>query len=104
MSIFDKQRITAFNSFRGDDVTSTDHSSRSALRTWLSARRTSDQGKPCVSRGIRIEAKTEEEQEAMAKYFVQHPENVGSDRPYGKLVRVSEMRTDAGGRVLFECA
>jgi starvation-inducible outer membrane lipoprotein len=25
-------------------------------------------------------------------------------KQYGKLARVTEMRTDAGGRVLFECA
>jgi hypothetical protein len=25
-------------------------------------------------------------------------------KQYGKLARITEMRTDAGGRVLFECA
>jgi len=43
------------------------------------------------------------------KWFATHASAVQTEadrhcKQYGKLARVTEVRTDAGGRVLFECA
>jgi hypothetical protein len=43
------------------------------------------------------------------KWFANHASGVQAEadrhcKQYGKLARITEVRTDAGGRVLFECA